>query len=131
MNAQVCNKSRDRFNRDFFTWLFLFNPSVRMMSCLIFLVFGVKPDWPFSAPLSMIMVIVAAMCKNFGYDVVFFLAWLQNVPGESLGAADVDGIRYGGRYSLGRGYGGSNYCLASTFDCIYSSSGAIYEGVYS
>jgi len=72
-------------------WLFLFNPSAGMMSYLIDLVFGIKPDWLSSGPLSMIMVIVAATWKNLGYNIVFFLAGLQNIPGEFLEAADVDG----------------------------------------
>jgi sn-glycerol 3-phosphate transport system permease protein len=72
-------------------WLFLFNPNTGMLTYVIEVLFGVQPDWLASGPLSMFMVIVAATWKNLGYNIIFFLAGLQNVPGEFLEAADVDG----------------------------------------
>lgn len=72
-------------------WLFLFNPTSGMMSYFIDIIFGVKVDWLSSPHLSLIMVIIAATWKNLGYNIVFFLAGLQNIPGELLEAAEVDG----------------------------------------
>lgn len=72
-------------------WLFLFNPNTGMLTYIMEVTFGIKPDWLASGPLSMFMVIVAATWKNLGYNIIFFLAGLQNVPGEFLEAADVDG----------------------------------------
>lgn len=72
-------------------WLFLFNPTAGMVTYFAKLLFGLKLDWISSGPLSLFMVIVAATWKNLGYNIVFFLAGLQNIPQEFLEAAEVDG----------------------------------------
>lgn len=72
-------------------WLFLFNPTVGIINYFLDLFFGVEPDWIGQRYLALTMVIVTAVWKNFGYNLVFVLAGLQNIPGEVLEAAEMDG----------------------------------------
>lgn len=72
-------------------WRFLFNPTAGAVNYFLNSLFGLKPDWVTSPNLALLSVIVAAVWKNLGYNIVFFLAGLQNVPGELLEAARIDG----------------------------------------
>lgn len=72
-------------------WLFLLNPSSGVVNYFLDTLFGIKPDWLTSGSLALLSITVAAVWKNLGYNIVFFLAGLQNVPGEILEAARVDG----------------------------------------
>lgn len=72
-------------------WLFLFNPRAGIVNYVLELTLRVSPDW-FSTPwLAISMVVAAGIWNNLGYNVVFLLAGLQNVPAELLEAAEVDG----------------------------------------
>ncbi len=72
-------------------WLFLFNPTVGFINYILDTLLGIKPNWIGSASLALLMVAITATWKNLGYNVVFYLAALQNVPGELLEAAEIDG----------------------------------------
>ncbi|HEC63645.1 MAG TPA: sugar ABC transporter permease, partial [Candidatus Acetothermia bacterium] len=72
-------------------WLFLFNPTVGVVNYVLKELFGISPDWMSNGNLALLAVTMAAAWKNMGYNIVFFLAGLQNVPGEVLEAARVDG----------------------------------------
>jgi sn-glycerol 3-phosphate transport system permease protein len=72
-------------------FLFIFNPEVGIMNTLLDYLFHVKPRWLDSPVLAVTLVVLASVWKNLGYNVVFYLAALQNVPAEPLEAADIDG----------------------------------------
>lgn len=72
-------------------WLFLFNPEVGPVNALLESVIGVKPRWLDNPLLAFGLVVVAAIWKGLGYNVVFYLAALQNVPAEITEAAEIDG----------------------------------------
>ena len=72
-------------------WLFLFSPTAGIINYFLNLFFGIEPDWIGQGHLALIMVIVTTVWKNFGYNLVFVLAGLQNIPGEVLQAAEMDG----------------------------------------
>ncbi len=72
-------------------WLFLFNPTSGVLTYFVDRFFGFRLDWLTNANLALLGVTVAAVWKNLGYNIVFFLAGLQNVPGEILEAARIDG----------------------------------------
>ncbi len=72
-------------------FLFLFNSQSGIANYLLGQLFGVRPDWLSDQRLAMVVVILAAVWKNIGYNVVFYLAALQNLPGEVLEAALIDG----------------------------------------
>ena len=72
-------------------WLFLFNPEIGAVNSLLDFLFGVKPRWLDNPFLAFTLVVVAAIWKGLGYNVVFYLAAIQNIPGDVLEAAEIDG----------------------------------------
>lgn len=72
-------------------WLFMFNPTTGLINYLTKTLFNISPDWISNGHLALLLVISAAIWKNLGYNIVFYLAALQNVPGEILEAAQIDG----------------------------------------
>ncbi len=72
-------------------YTFMFNPEVGIINTVLNNVFGCRPQW-LSAPLpAFIVTVSAAVWKNIGYNIVFYLAALQNVSKEPLEAAEIDG----------------------------------------
>lgn len=71
-------------------FLFMFNP-VGVISYVWIQLFGVRPNWFGDPVVTPILVMVASIWKNLGYNVVFYLAGLQNIPGDLLEAAAIDG----------------------------------------
>ena len=72
-------------------FLFLFSSQVGVVNYFLDVLLGIKPDWLSEPTLAMAVVIMAAVWKNIGYNVVFYLAALQNLPGDVLEAAVIDG----------------------------------------
>lgn len=72
-------------------FLFMFNPEVGVINQLLNAVAGVKPRWLDDPLLAFMVVSGAAIWKNLGYNIVFYLAALQNVPAELAEAARIDG----------------------------------------
>ncbi|MBK8020371.1 MAG: sugar ABC transporter permease [Chloroflexi bacterium] len=72
-------------------FLFMFNPVVGVINYVWNGIFGTRPLWlgdPFLTPL---LIIMASIWKNLGYNIIFYLAGLQNISGELLEAASIDG----------------------------------------
>lgn len=72
-------------------FLFMFNPVVGVINFAWGSVFHTRPNWLGDPILTPLLVIVAAIWKNLGYNVIFYLAGLQNIGGELLEAASIDG----------------------------------------
>ncbi|GGJ80144.1 carbohydrate ABC transporter permease [Deinococcus aquiradiocola] len=72
-------------------WLFLFNPEIGAVNTLLDAVFGIKPRWLDSPFLAFLLVVAASVWKGLGYNVVFYLAAIQNIPAEVTEAAEIDG----------------------------------------
>ena len=72
-------------------FLFLFNPEVGGVNMVLNSLFGIKPRWLDTPWLAFMLVVFAAVWKNLGYNIVFYLAALQNIPGEYAEAASIDG----------------------------------------
>ncbi len=72
-------------------FLFMFNPEVGVVNQLLNELVGVKPRWLDNPVLAFGVVVAAAVWKNLGYNIVFYLAALQNIPGELSEAAEIDG----------------------------------------
>ena len=70
---------------------FLFNPQVGEVNHFLSAVFGIAPRWLDNPILAFSLVVTAAIWKELGYNVVFYLAALQNIPGELTEAAAIDG----------------------------------------
>jgi sn-glycerol 3-phosphate transport system permease protein len=72
-------------------FVFIFDATSGPLNYLIASVFNVKPMWLTSSSLALTVVIAAGAWKNIGYNIVFFLAGLQNIPADLQEAARIDG----------------------------------------
>jgi len=72
-------------------WLFMFSPGFGVVNYLTFLITGNELNWLGNPRLAILLIILASIWKNLGYNVVFYLAALQNVNTEVLEAASIDG----------------------------------------
>lgn len=70
---------------------FLFNPANGYLNYFSGVVFGIEPPWLTNGSLAIIIITMAAVWKNLGYNIIFFLAGLQNVQKEALESASIDG----------------------------------------
>ncbi len=77
---------------------FLFNPEVGTVNQILGATLGIQPRWLDTPVLTFMLVVAAAIWKNIGYNVVFYLAALQNIPGELGEAAAIDGAGAWGRF---------------------------------
>jgi sn-glycerol 3-phosphate transport system permease protein len=72
-------------------FLFLFSAQAGIVNYFLTLLFGLRANWLAEPELAMSVVVLAAVWKNLGYNVVFYLAALQNLPGDVLEASLIDG----------------------------------------
>lgn len=72
-------------------WLFMFSPGFGAVNYLMFRITGTELNWLGNPRLAVILIIAASIWKNLGYNVVFYLAALQNLNREVLEAASIDG----------------------------------------
>ncbi len=73
-------------------WALMFAPATGIVPYIVAKLFGgYVLNWMTNGKLALLVVSAAATWKMLGYNIVFFLAGLQNVPGELLEAARVDG----------------------------------------
>lgn len=70
---------------------FMFNPEVGGVNQILRTTLGIAPRWLDTPVLAFALLIVAAIWKQLGYNIVFYLAALQNIPGELTEAAAIDG----------------------------------------
>ncbi len=72
-------------------FLFLFSPGFGAINYLISKVIGQELNWLGDPKLAVILIIITSIWKNLGYNIVFYLAGLQNLNTEVLEAAEIDG----------------------------------------
>ena len=72
-------------------WLFMFSPGFGAVNYVMFRITGLELNWLGDPRLAVLLIIIASIWKNLGYNVVFYLAALQNVNTEVLEAASIDG----------------------------------------
>jgi len=72
-------------------FLFMFSPGFGVVNYLTFLATGTELNWLGNPRLAVLLIIMASIWKNLGYNVVFYLAALQNLDTEVLNAASIDG----------------------------------------
>ena len=72
-------------------WRFVYHPRYGLLNyCLSW--FGVPQiDWLGDPNWAMPAIILMAVWKNFGYNMIIFIAGLQNIPNELYEAASIDG----------------------------------------
>ncbi len=72
-------------------WRYLYHPRFGAFNQFLS-VFGIDPvDWLGDPKFAMPAIIILAVWKNFGYNMLIFLAGLQNIPEELYEAAKIDG----------------------------------------
>jgi sn-glycerol 3-phosphate transport system permease protein len=71
-------------------FLFMFNP-LGVVTYAFNVVFHVRPNWFGDPILTPLLVILASIWKNLGYNVIFYLAGLQSVGGDLIEASAIDG----------------------------------------
>jgi multiple sugar transport system permease protein len=72
-------------------WRFVYHPRFGILNYLLSW-FGVAPvDWLGDPHWAMPAIILMAVWKNFGYNMIIFVAGLQNIPDELYEAASIDG----------------------------------------
>ncbi len=72
-------------------WLFMFSPGYGIVNYILSLTIHMEPNWLGDPYLAVILIIVVSIWKNLGYNIVFYLAALQNVDTGVLEAAAIDG----------------------------------------
>ncbi len=72
-------------------FLFMFSPGFGAINYLMAQVTGVELNWLGNPRLAITLIILASIWRNLGYNVVFYLAGLQNLNLEVLEAASIDG----------------------------------------
>src|SRR3982750_4811179 len=72
-------------------WLFVFHPSYGILPWLLSFATTYQFNWFLKGWVAMSLLIVAAIWKQFGYNLAFYLAGLQALPASVLEAASVDG----------------------------------------
>jgi sn-glycerol 3-phosphate transport system permease protein len=72
-------------------WLFIFHPSFGILPWLLSFVTTYQFNWFLKGWVAMVLIIVAAVWKQFGYNLAFYLAGLQAIEKSVLEAASVDG----------------------------------------
>jgi len=70
---------------------FLYNPQFGMFNRLLALVHLPPIDWLGNPHWAMPAIILVAVWKNFGYNMIIFIAGLQTIPEELYEAARIDG----------------------------------------
>jgi multiple sugar transport system permease protein len=72
-------------------WRFVYHPRFGSLNYILSLVGIQGIDWLGDPQWAMPAIIVMAVWKNFGYNMIIFIAGLQNIPGELYEAASIDG----------------------------------------
>ncbi|AEH44556.1 binding-protein-dependent transport systems inner membrane component [Thermodesulfatator indicus DSM 15286] len=75
-------------------FLFLFNEQSGITNFLLNKVLQIQIPWLSNNILAMGVLIIAFVWKMLGYNIVFYLAALQNIPEELLEAASLEGASY-------------------------------------
>ena len=79
-------------------WRYLYHPKYGLLNFLLGLV-GIDPiDWLGDPHWAMPAIILLAVWKNFGYNMLIFLAGLQTIPENLYEAAAIDGAGAGRRF---------------------------------
>lgn len=72
-------------------WRFVYHPRFGMLNYALSLIGINAVDWLGDPTWAMPAIILMAVWKNFGYNMIIFIAGLQNIPDELYEAAAIDG----------------------------------------
>lgn len=72
-------------------WAMLFDPATGAVSYLCKVLTGYVPNWRTNGTVALIVIILAAIWKMLGYNIIFFLSGLQGIPVDVIEASHIDG----------------------------------------
>ena len=72
-------------------WALLFAPATGLVPYIVLKLANYRLNWMTNGSIALLVVSAAATWKMLGYNIVFYIAGLQNVPKELMEAARVDG----------------------------------------
>lgn len=72
-------------------FLLLFNPTGGLLNALLRPILGYSIGWLNDPNVALWSVIIASVWKSMGYNILFYIAGLQNVPADMKEAASIDG----------------------------------------
>ncbi|NQV50144.1 MAG: sugar ABC transporter permease [Candidatus Marinimicrobia bacterium] len=72
-------------------WRYIYHPSFGLVNYLLGLLGMSTVDWLGNPKWAMLALIIMAVWKNFGYNMIIFIAGLQNIPPELYESARIDG----------------------------------------
>jgi len=72
-------------------WVFIYNPTAGYLNYLLSLLGVAGPNWLGDPTHALAAVAIATVWKELGFNIVFFLAGLNAIPGEIQEAATMDG----------------------------------------
>ncbi len=72
-------------------WALMFNPTIGVATNILKSLFGISFNYMNDSVHALVFITVTATWKMLGYNIIFFLAGLQTLPGELLEAAIIDG----------------------------------------
>lgn len=72
-------------------WRYIYHPRFGLLNYILGFI-GINPiDWLGDPLLAMPAIIILAVWKNFGYNMIIFIAGLQNIPEDLYEAASIEG----------------------------------------
>lgn len=80
-------------------WQWMFNAEFGIVNYFLKLIGISGPAWLTSKPWALIAVIITNVWKTLGYNMMLFLAGLQNVPSVYYEAAELDGVNHWQRFA--------------------------------
>lgn len=79
-------------------WRFIYHPKFGILNYLLGL-FGINPiDWLGNPNLAMPAIVLMSVWKTFGYNMIIFLAGLQNIPEDLYEAASLEGASWSQKF---------------------------------
>jgi len=72
-------------------WTFLLNPVVGHVNYFFSKFFGIQVEWLTTKPFALYALIFATVWKTLPFNIIFYLAGLQNIPDELLESSMIDG----------------------------------------
>lgn len=72
-------------------WLFLYNPNLGYLNHILSFINVQGPEWLSNPSWALISIIIVSLWKGLGFNIIVFLAGLQNVPTSLYESASIDG----------------------------------------
>lgn len=79
-------------------WRFLYHPRFGMINLALQKLGFTGPDWLGDPKFAMPAIILLAVWKNFGYNMIIFIAGLQSIPEDLYEASTIDGAGAWGQF---------------------------------